>query len=1254
MKIKIQNTIQTFLLTATVIGMGGFFFPAHQVFGATGVNKQINFQGKVVNTDGTNVGNASYNFLFCVYTTASPATPCTAGANNDAVWKESKSITTTDGIFQTNLGDTTAFASLIDFNTDNIYLGINFNSNGQMTPLVHFTATPYALSADKVHGLSVTDTTGTLTIPAGKTIQFADAFSTAGAFATVLTSTGVTNVTLPTTGTLATLAGTETLTNKTIGSTGLVFSGATTDIASATAEDLTLQAGTTSETKTVQIGAGGAGSLTPDFLALDVKSTTGDPVATGFEGAMYYNTVDNKFRCYQNTAWTDCIGAGTGGGTLQTAYDTVLGNTIVTTTGRNIAYTLDEVATPTSFTVENKDTTGVSAERIWSSIASGTLTNGLLVEQTGAGTMTNAIQIAETTGTITDGILITGILGNILNSASIDITGSGAIIGATGVSTTTVTASGAIAANGGITFDSGTDTISAFTASGTISMGVQALNGTTGVINYTGFDVDASGNLDALGTLTAGSGNIQVTDATGKVQHDSIVDCADGQILKWATAGGWACGTDQTGGGGGLSTRSFSDTTVDTVVDRNTTSYWDTAAENNNSFPNITPSTTSKSIYGVVTMETLGKSTGDAETTARVEANIGSSANCNSGTSVGGSPGTFSSNNRVTKTSTTTFLYSPATTSTIYINICSDTATVGTTATITRLRVTLFEVDNSNADLAEIYPTNDETLLPGEVVSIDRTMINGIKRSAGAHDRDVLGIISSQPALVIGGKGDEGVTGFAVALSGRIPVQVSTENGRVVAGDYLTSSSVPGVAMKATKAGVIIGQALQDFNYSDDEVGLVMTFVKNTFFNGVQLTDSSGLMTGKSILQRLVSDKIETEERADMSAIVTDQVVAGFEIITPKVMTQELAVDTIKPSLTNMLAVQLGPDGEITFGEPGKEPTSHIDALGNATFSGVVTAKTIRAETIEGLEIYTDSVKSLAEKYASLTASGIVSQAVPERAVSSGETASTALAQALKSITVDTLTVTLDSTILGQLSATGGLTISGPAEFKGESIFRKLATFFGKVVFRDRVAFEKAPVFASDTAGFAIIEKGARKVRVTFDTTYEQQPIVTATLSNDQSPLLDGTEDATLVADVAAVEQEYLDTVFASDVRYLVTEKGTDGFTIVLSKDVPYDLHFSWVALAVKGSKTFISEKVKVTTPEVTKETIDITSTDTSVIDMVVPIITTENVLSSETQTTDTITTHAVDETETITSDAGTNAEVAPVTDVLSTDFPNV
>lgn len=65
-----------------------------------------------------------------------------------------------------------------------------------------------------------------------------------------------------------------------------------------------------SSTGTVQIGTGGSGTNTPDILALDVKNNTGNPA--GFEGAMYYNKADGKFRCYQGAAWTDCIGAGGG------------------------------------------------------------------------------------------------------------------------------------------------------------------------------------------------------------------------------------------------------------------------------------------------------------------------------------------------------------------------------------------------------------------------------------------------------------------------------------------------------------------------------------------------------------------------------------------------------------------------------------------------------------------------------------------------------------------------------------------------------------------------------------------------------------------------------------------------------------------------------------------------------------------------------------------------------------------------------
>jgi hypothetical protein len=49
------------------------------------------------------------------------------------------------------------------------------------------------------------------------------------------------------------------------------------------------------------------GELVDDALdaLLVLDGATADP--TGIAGGMYYNTTDNKFRCYENGAWTDCI-----------------------------------------------------------------------------------------------------------------------------------------------------------------------------------------------------------------------------------------------------------------------------------------------------------------------------------------------------------------------------------------------------------------------------------------------------------------------------------------------------------------------------------------------------------------------------------------------------------------------------------------------------------------------------------------------------------------------------------------------------------------------------------------------------------------------------------------------------------------------------------------------------------------------------------------------------------------------------------
>jgi hypothetical protein len=64
----------------------------------------------------------------------------------------------------------------------------------------------------------------------------------------------------------------------------------------------------------------GTTDTTGAVLVLDVKSTTGDPTgSSAVVGAMYYNSNLNKFRCYQNTGWADCITTVTT--TLQDAYN---------------------------------------------------------------------------------------------------------------------------------------------------------------------------------------------------------------------------------------------------------------------------------------------------------------------------------------------------------------------------------------------------------------------------------------------------------------------------------------------------------------------------------------------------------------------------------------------------------------------------------------------------------------------------------------------------------------------------------------------------------------------------------------------------------------------------------------------------------------------------------------------------------------------------------------------------------------------
>jgi RNase P/RNase MRP subunit p29 len=479
------------------------------------------------------------------------------------------------------------------------------------------------------------------------------------------------------------------------------------------------------------------------------------------------------------------------------------------------------------------------------------------------------------------------------------------------------------------------------------------------------------------------------------------------------------------------------------------------------------------------------------------------------------------------------------------------------------------------ADLAERYYSN-ESLAAGELVAIDQSLTAGVKKTAGRYQRDVLGVVATEPGLILGAEAENG---YPIALVGRVPVRVTNENGQIYAGDRITTASRPGYGMFASQAGRVIGQALSDAvdwvvcegedstNHDAPLCTTVLVFVNLSDYYGqpVELamaerdataaleavTDNTEAgLTGDGAVVRLATAqptreekimaflKTVRDERAKMNAapseVFTDRVAASTEIITPKLVVDEIF------------------------------------------------AKSIKADSIEGLSIWTDQIASLQAKYAGLETTGTPT---PDTATTPATIAATA--QALRALSADTLTLQLDGSILGRLSVAGALTIGGEANFQGDTLFGKLATFLGETVFQGRVNFVSAPTFGSDTAGFASIEKGAKKVRVSFETPYEHQPIVAVTLTNDVSPLLDENADADLRADVAAVEADYLEAVFEADLRYVVTEKDQTGFTIILSEKAPRDLQFSWVAIAVKKPKSFTSEQpdqVQTDTPPTAEE----------------------------------------------------------------------
>jgi len=443
-------------------------------------------------------------------------------------------------------------------------------------------------------------------------------------------------------------------------------------------------------------------------------------------------------------------------------------------------------------------------------------------------------------------------------------------------------------------------------------------------------------------------------------------------------------------------------------------------------------------------------------------------------------------------------------------------------------------------DVAENYTGDLENLAePGDVVKLKKVDGKTIVVPADSvYGKDVIGVVTTKPGIVLDDEMEE--PKVPVVLAGRIPVKVSTMNGNIKVGDKLTSSSIPGVAVKAIKSGKVIGTAMED--YSGEDVGnIVVHFnLNNSLGSSEYLFEDNINLTASSSAENIIEALKSQDQGLSGSEIVTDKLISTVEIITPK-----LTVDTLH-------------------------------------------AKKIIADEIEGLSEYDSRLADLETKVATLSAkqslNSPLSVSIEYATISSQLTENNIkieqqnklmklISDQLASSSANTDS---SSTVLSEVPTfTDNLRIKGNALIEGvvnvvdsiitnNIIVNGLATFFGDVVFKSKTSFEGPVSFSNDFGGTALMERGVDKVEVEFDKEFDEAPILNASVTFNEVKDKDGK-----VVPTDDLRKEY----FAKEYEYIIVDKSKKGFVIVLNKKAESDITFTWTAIRVKDPRNIQSRK---------------------------------------------------------------------------------
>ncbi len=509
------NIIKKSALSFLLLGVLAvcFFLASESANAVTGINQQLNFQGRLYNAQGATVPDGYYNIQFKIYQdgdgqTAGNTTGSPVGVlkwTEDHLNNNSQGIQIKNGFLSVDLGSITAFGSSIDWNQSTLYLSVNIagtgatctpfascSPDGEMIPMKRLSSTPYSLNSGMLGGLASSQF-----VQLAQGVQTDASLNTASIFINKTNTGNLIN--LQSSGNDAFIInnagdinfGSNSNHTMTVATAGVDIAGKSLTVSAGTAGsgaaalaggDLLLQGGT----------AGGTNSNGGN-VAIDAGAKTG-------LGA------DGKINIGTSVASTIQIGSTT----LATGTQTInIGNNNTAGSTTNITIGSGNSATAGTTTMQSKGNMSLTS--------SGSLTEtsvGDLTLTTSAGNLGLVATAGTLTGTSSGNLSLTSSAGiAALSGTSTTITSTTTTVGISSKANTTISTNGATRA----TFDTANNLFLGNGTTGAVNPFVVSATGGTAGVAGSGLAIQGGvgGSAAAGGVLTLSGGSGGSTSGAG-------------------------------------------------------------------------------------------------------------------------------------------------------------------------------------------------------------------------------------------------------------------------------------------------------------------------------------------------------------------------------------------------------------------------------------------------------------------------------------------------------------------------------------------------------------------------------------------------------------------------------------------------------------------------------------------------------------------------------------------------------------------